>query len=393
MLQGRDIICFSYADWFGSWSTPQQIMSRLARHNRVLYVDQPRSFLYGLRAPSAKGEGVWEGPALREVATNLHVFHPPHVFLPVGGIPLPISSRMLRFNGWLLAQQLRGVARQLGFQDPVLWDFSILHSEAAPFLPHALHVYDIADSWEGYLPSRHGRALVRWADERATRAAQVVFPSTIAIRDAHAAWCEAQILVPHGADYEHFAKALDPATTLPEDVAGLPHPIIGSIGIIDPARFDVALVESLATARPDASIVLVGPVLAGVNLTRLQDCTNVYLTGNRPIEQLPNYLKSFDVALIPYQVNALTNSIFPLKLMEYLSAGKAVVSTALAPVLEHKDVVYIAEDAAQVLARVTEALNEPAEAIRHARQERARAHSWEEIVRRKSVAVADALGI
>jgi glycosyltransferase involved in cell wall biosynthesis len=391
MLQGRDILCFSYADWLGSWSTPQQIMSRLARRNRVLYVDQPRSFLYGLRARSAKGEGIWEGPALREVQPNLHVFHPPNIFLPVGGIPLPLASRLLQINGWLLAAQIRRAMRTLDFDQPILWDFSILHGEAAPHIPHALHVYDIADTWEGYITSRHGRELVRWADERISRDADISFPSTPFIRDAHAAWCAKQVLVPHGADFEHFSKAALPDTSVAEEVAGLPRPIIGCIGVIDPARFDEELIIHLARQRPDCSVVLVGPALPGVNLTRLRECANVYLTGSKAIEQLPNYLRSFDIALIPYKVNALTNSIFPLKLMEYLSAGKAVVSTALQSVREHADVVYIAESAASVVDQVAVALSEDGEPKRLARQERARAFSWEEIVRRKSEAVASAL--
>lgn len=391
MLENRDIICFSYADWQGSWSTPQQIMSRLARHNRVLYVDQPRSLLYALRPKSAKGEGIWEGPSLREVQPGLHVFHPPHCFLPVGGIPLPIASRMLQFNGWLLARQLRGVIAQLGFSNPIIWDFSILHSESVPHLPHALHVYDIADVWEGYIGNRHGRELVRWADERLSRSADVVFPSTPAIRDAHAAWCPRQLLVPHGADFEHFSKAALSETCVPEDLAALPRPIVGSIGVMDPARFDTEFILNLARARPGWSIVLVGPTLSGVNLTRLQECSNVYLTGNRAIEQLPNYLRAFDVALIPYQVNALTNSLFPLKLMEYLSAGKPVVSTALQSVMEHGDVVYIAAPEQEPVAAVERALTENCDDLSQARQERARAFSWEEIVRRKSEAVASAL--
>ncbi len=391
ILKGRDIVCLSFADWHGSWSTPQQVMSRLAHDNRVLYVDQPRSFLYLLKPPSAKGEGLWHGAPVQEVQPGLHVFHPPHCFLPTGGIPLPIASRALRLNGRLLAAQLKRVMKQLGFKDPILWNYSILHGEAIDFLSHTLHVYDIADVWEGYITNEHGRRLVRWEEERLTRAADIVFPSTEAIQESHLAWNPRHVLVPHGADFEHFAQAADPAMPLPEEFAKIPRPIAGFVGVMDPARFDEELLFGLAQARPDWSFVLVGPALAGVNLTRLQTCANVYLTGNKPIEQLPNYLKGFDVGMIPYRINPLTNGIFPLKLMEYLSAEKPVVSTPMTSVKAFGEVVYIAGDVREYADALDAAVREDGAPRRAQRQAVARQYSWEEIVRRKSEVVAAAL--
>lgn len=388
-LQGRDIICFSFADWFSHWSTPQQIMSRLARHNRVLFVDQPRSFLYDLKPRNAKGDGAWQGPPLREVQPGLHVYHPPHRFLPVGSMPLPIARAALQHNGSLLARQLKIVTGSLGFSDCILWNFSILHAGAVELVPHSLHVEDIADVWEGYVTSSFGRRLVRWAGERMARRADIVFPSTPAIRDAHAAFNPKMVLVPHGADYDHFAQARDAATALPEDLLALPHPIIGAIGVFDAARFDEETLYALARRWPERSFVLVGPEMPGVDLSRLRSCSNVYLTGTKTIEQLPHYLKAFDVALIPYKVNALTNSIFPLKLMEYLSAGKPVVAPALEPLAEVREAVYIAEHPEGMAQCIDQALREDSEARRDARQALARRYSWEEVTRIKAAAVAE----
>lgn len=121
----HDIIVFSYSDWRASWSTPQQLMTRVAaRGHRVLYVDQPRSFLYGLKGADPQGAGAWDGAALQPVQNNLWVFHPPTRFLPLGGLPFPISRHVLQMNGKMLGQQVREAAAGLGFRDAILWNFS-----------------------------------------------------------------------------------------------------------------------------------------------------------------------------------------------------------------------------------------------------------------------------
>lgn len=96
-----------------------------------------------------------------------------------------------------------------------------------------------------------------------------------------------------------------------------------------PDRFDVELIEHLSIARPAWSIVLVGPPRADMDLSRIQKLPNVYLTGNKAIADLPNYLKGMDVTLVPYKLNDVTRNIYPLKLQEYRPTGKPVVSSAM----------------------------------------------------------------
>ena len=337
---------------------------------------------------NAKGDGEWEGPALREVQPGLRVFHAPHRFLPVGGVPLPMARTALQFNGRSLAAQLKPIVEELDFENPIIWNFSILHAGAVPHVPHALHVEDIADVWEGYVRSSYGKQLVRWAGEAMARRADILFPSTPAIRDARARFNGNSLLVPHGADFDHFAKARLAETPVPEELVSLPRPIIGAVGVYDVARFDEDAVYQLARRWPERSIVLVGPAMEEVDLTRLRSCANVYLTGTKNIEQLPHYLKAFDVALIPWRVNALTESIFPLKLMEYLSGGKPVVAPALKSLAEAGDAVYIAERPEEMSERIDQALREDSDERRDARQALARRYSWDEVTRTESEAVA-----
>lgn len=386
-LKGRDIICFTYADWHASWSTPQQLMSRLAPANRVLYVDQPRSFLYGLKRPDPQGAGQWHGPRLQEVRKNFFVYHLPHCYLPVGSLPLPLARAFLAVNSRLIARRVRRAAAALGFKDPILWNFSILHGYAGARVPAALRIYDIADEWARYIDHPESRKLTEEVDAHLTRSADLVFPSTTQIAAERKGLHPDMPIVPHGADYDHFARAQDPETAVPEDLLQRPRPVLGAVGVLDPARFDVELICHLSKSLPHWSIVIVGPAREGVDTARLEACPNVYLTGNRPIAQLPNYLKGFDVALIPYQVNEATANIYPLKLPEYLSAGKPIVAPAMPVLKPFSAVIAIAETYEAFVEAIEHARDENGPEAVAARQAVARENSWDRRVADKSAHV------
>ena len=258
-MTGRDILAFTYADWNASWSTPQQMVTRLAPANRVLYVDQPRSFLFGFKPPDPQGAGMWAGPRLQEVRPNLFAYHMPHCFLPVGSLPKPVAKATLTLNGRLMAALIRRKLAQLDMRGVVLWNFSPLHGKAVPQLDAALNIYDICDEWVNYIGDEAGRAVIRWVEEQLTRTADLVFVGTDNGKALREGMNPEIHVVHHGADYAHFAQAAEPPTPVPEDIACLPGPVIGSVGVLDPARFDTETIAQLARMRPDWSIVLVGP--------------------------------------------------------------------------------------------------------------------------------------
>jgi len=384
MLEGFDIILLAFADWRASWTTPQQIATRLAPQNRVLYVDVPRSLFFFLKKADPQGAGLWEGERTQEIRTNLHVYHPPHVFLPTGYLPLPLAKRTLDLNGRLLARLVTRVARDLRFSRPIIWNFSLLHGHAVARIERCINVYDSADEWTSYLRTETGRRIVQWLEEKLCREADVVLVGTENMKAARETFNAETHVVHHAADYAHFAKAALPDTPIPRDIADLPRPLVGTIGVIDPARFDVDLIRYLATQRPQWSIVLVGPARADMDLRPLHALNNVHLLGNRPIAELPSYLKGFDVAFVPYKVNDATRGIYPLKLHEYLAAAKPVVSAALPAVVPYADVVAVASSHADFLAKVEQCLKEEGTTLPQARQAVARHNSWEQRIEEKS---------
>ena len=111
----------------------------------------------------------------------------------------------------------------------------------------------------------------------------------------------------------------------PEAIKDIDKPIIGFIGNLDDRRIDFPLIKKIAERNPDKHVVLVGPVnspkLAALGIDQLP---NVTLGGSQPITELPSWLQNFSCAIIPFEKNRLTRSIYPLKINEYLAAGQSL---------------------------------------------------------------------
>jgi teichuronic acid biosynthesis glycosyltransferase TuaH len=167
--------------------------------------------------------------------------------------------------------------------------------------------------------------------------------------------CEA-VLIPNGCDAAGLT-AVDVAP-LPDDV-GLPPPVLGVVGTLG-ERIDFTLLRALADHG--YSLLLVGSRQKNFPLERIADLLdrpNVRWVGPRPYAALPSYLRLIDVGLVPYRDSAFNRASFPLKTLEYLAAGRAVVSTELPAVRWlDTDLIRVASDVNGFCASVHEAVAE-----------------------------------
>ncbi|MDB5334092.1 MAG: hypothetical protein JWP03_5243 [Phycisphaerales bacterium] len=153
-------------------------------------------------------------------------------------------------------------------------------------------------------------------------------------------------------------------------------PVLGYTGTIHPDRVDVELVEAVARKMRAGSVVLVGPnMLPGDQSERLRKCGNVFLPGPVPYAEIPNIMRAFDVCITPHRVTAFTESLNPIKLWEYLAAGKPIVSTDVAGFRDYPQFVRIASGADEFLAAAEAGMREGPH-LRPARRAEARRHSW-----------------
>jgi GT2 family glycosyltransferase/glycosyltransferase involved in cell wall biosynthesis len=223
-------------------------------------------------------------------------------------------------------------------------------------------IYDCMDHHAGFLDDGFGSAAVRIAIEENEEAllhdSDAVLTTSRLLDERIRPIARKSVLLPNATDFEHFNKR--PAELAVDE--SLERPVIGYYGAIS-SWFDVELVEAAARARPHWSFVLVGSTF-GADVNALETLPNVHFPGERPYAEIPSYLHAFDVACIPFKLNALTQATNPVKFYEYLSAGKPIVASALPELEPYEGYYYPARTATEFLAQVENALHEnvPAQA-------------------------------
>ncbi|HZV74155.1 MAG TPA: glycosyltransferase [Conexibacter sp.] len=371
-LRGRDIVCVGFADWDTElWTNQHHLMSRLARENRVLFVES-----LGLRQPQLAGRDLRRiarrlrrGVAPPRAADGLHVLSPLVV-------PLHRFTAVRTLNRRLLPWLVRRAARHLGLRRPILWAYVPQAEVLVDALDPSLVVYHCVDDIAAQPGIDSGS--FRAAEERFARRADLVLASAPSLARRLRRISGNVLEAPNVADTALFARALEPG---PVDAAvdALPHPRVAFTGAVVATKLDVGLLVALARARPTWSFALVGPVGPGdprTDVAALAAEPNVHLLGARAYGELPDVLRGADAGLIPYARNALTDAIFPMKVYEYLAAGLPVVATEL-PSIAGLAEVATAPDAAGLAALLDAALAHDDPARRAARSQAAEAHSWD----------------
>jgi len=367
-LQNQDIICISSVDWEPLWTRKQQVMSRLPVSNRILYVEPPVSWLSPFKDPACWGKWSTWREGIRQLNDNIFLLSPP-VMPPFSNIYPGIN----RINQQILAAAIRNAARQLDMHKPILWTY--LHSSAplAGRLGEKLLVYDCVDEhseYKGFNPEA-----VRAMERELLGRADIVFVTAQGLYRDKKPFCREIHLSPNAADVDHFILADSPLTPVAPELVDLTGPVLGFIGAIK-EWVDLDLLQQVAQRRPDWTLVMVGPVGAGLDVTSLERLPNVTFLGRRDRQVLPQYLKGFDVCLNPFRLNRLTETVSPLKFYEYLASGKPIASVPMPEIQDFADVVEFGEGLDGFLAAIERALDDFPEKKEN-RLRRARENSWE----------------
>jgi len=319
MIEGRTILCFA-SGYDAPPTSKHHIMHLLAERNTVLWVNYHAS-----RVPTASPSDLAHiGRKLAQVLAgiknprkNLHVLTPLVV-------PLPGSTWAKRANRRLLVLQIRRALRKIGTGPVQVWSFTPdISYLLGQFGEEKILYYCVDDhaSFTGY-----DRDQVLRDEEELCRKADLVVTTSMALQKAKQPFNPNTILVTHGVDYEHFAKAVSNSLPTPADIADIPHPRLGFFGLIRD-WVDLDLLAEVAQSRAYWHFVLIGD--STIDLSPYRVLANMHFLGRKPYADLPAYCKEFDVGLVPFKINELTNAVNPIKLSEYLAAGLPVVSTPL----------------------------------------------------------------
>lgn len=372
-LADRDIVCIGSADWATELPINQhQLMGRLAAENDVLFVES-----LGLRRPQLAGRDL--SRLWRRLKRGLRGARPaPEGLQVLSPLVLPLHSKeaVRRLNRWLLRRQVKRAARKLGMSDPILWAYVPQAEAVNDILDPGLVVYHCVDD----VAAQKGvdADSFREAEERFARRADLVLASAPALAERMRTLSDHVLYAPNVADTRTFATALEPGPVDPA-LDALPHPRLVFQGAIVATKLDVPLLAQVAELRPEWSIVLVGPRGAGDptgDLSPLDTAPNIHMIGPRPADDLPQVLRGADIGLIPYAINDLTRSVFPMKVYEYLAAGLPVLATPL-PALDGVEAIKTVSSAEELVVAAERELAADSQEVRRARSQAAASHSWE----------------
>lgn len=389
-----DVVFFTLFRTDNPYSSISLSMAKeLAKTHRVFYVQHPYSLkdIAGgllsrdkpLRARLAHlltGRVRYE--RLDAIPDNFTAVLPPPV-LPVNWLPQGgIYNLLQKFNNGIVLRAIRKVLRDfnvtnylfINCYDPFF--AGVLPKDMKP----ALCIYHcIDDMTQVPYTARHGANL----ENRAIRDADVTLVTSDNLKRLKTLYSDRIVPFYNAAEVSLFQKALSEKYPRPAELKGRSGKVIGFIGNLDALRIDYSLLKKTALAYPDKTLLLVGPVNSpepqAIGLDKLP---NVVFTGSRQLEALPPLLQHIDCALIPFHCNTLTRSIYPLKINEYLAAGKPVVSTAFSDDIRgFSDVIRLAGHPEDFIRHIGEALTENDPVLVQRRVETALSNTWEVRIR------------
>ena len=338
-----NIIMLSTAEWDNPfWTNKQHTACSLAElGHRVFYIES-----LGLRSPDASHRRDW----MRLLKRLLRAFLPPKrvkrnlwVWSP---LVIPAASS-------IISQYINRILFNIGlsiyrtfylFNSALLWTYNpltLLYVNQKSFKALIYHCVDEISAQPGM-----NELLIRAQEKRLCTLADHVFVTSPALYSSRSCWSSHVTYFPNVVDAKHFNEKNSAHNSMPSEYYSIPEPRIIFVGALSSYKVDFELIRELALMRPHWSIVLIGLVGEGdpnTSIDQLINIKNVYLLGPKPYKQLPGFMHSSDIGILPCVLNSYTRSMFPMKFFEYLAAGLPVVSTRLPSLEEFSEYVDFAD--------------------------------------------------
>lgn len=358
--------------WHGQWVNRQQLLSRLGRKHRVVYSTGAWS-IWDRLAPEFRAAPLG---GCFDATDNVAVDIAPRLMLRWPKLP-HYDTLVMRLH----AQRLRGYfgsdsSPLLAMMfHPLFVDYRhLLRANAITY-----HAYDLFEGTPGWNSSLEAMECTLLREANLVTAVS----ESIAARLREKVDREVRVL-PNGVNLEPFERARAERTGIPEDLARIGQPRLGYVGSLHP-QVDYALVARLAKARPSWHFVFVGGKGSAVDAraaAEVADCerlTNVHWLGEKHRDAVPSYIMNMDANLMVYRLADETwiKAIYPLKLHEYLAAGRPIVSADIPSVREFASVVRIASGDEDWLVAIENALERGGKGTERERLAIAASNTWD----------------
>ena len=302
----KNLLCFSHLRWDFVYQRPQHLMTRFGDLAAVYFFEEPiftdkqKSYL----AVSKRADDLW---------------------ICVPHIPHGLNHNQINEE---LSDLLRFFFMGRDTSDFIFWYYTPMALEFSKHLTAGLTVYDCMDELSAF---KFAPDELKPMEQRLFDKADIVFTGGRSLYEAKKELHTTIFPFPSSIDKKHFTTARQNQLE-PVDQASISGPKIGFYGVID-ERFDIPLIEAIADARPDWNIILIGPVVK-IDPSILPTRSNIFYLGAKSYQQLPLYLSGWDVAMVPFLIDESTRFVSPTKTPEYLCAGRPVVSTPIADIVD-----------------------------------------------------------
>ena len=378
MIQGRNIICLSSPSWEGNYaSTTVELMKVLASNNKVLFVNNPftlKDVIDGLKSkknvPVKKVFGFKS--RIKKVALQsggeIYVLTPPMIlsinFLPKG----KLYNFLLKCNGLMVRRVVRQSLKRLDMNKDLVNIVSLNPAMGlinGKQLNEKLLLYLCYDEIGiATYVKKHGA----WMEEKFSKIVDAVIVTSQGLYETKKYLSPNCFLVKNAANVQLFGTAFNSSISSKKQ--------IGFIGSID-KRTDYDLMQYLIEGLPQVEFTFIGRVNYAYGEQVLRQYKNVKFEGPKNIEELPAYVKSFSVGIIPFLKTDFNKGIYPLKINEYLAAGIPVVTTNFSHLKDFESVIRIAETKEEFRKFIVEEIETDSIEKKIARQNLAKENSWE----------------
>ena len=296
-------------------------------------------------------------PLVKRLKENLYLVDVPYLPKFLNNTKFSRFSVLVsNISIWLLLKMLR-------VKNPIYMVYQphnlVLANKLSTFFGKSLLCYDFTDDWSEFPGHSEWRKNeIKQAEENVLKQVDVVFAVSEKLLEKAKEINSKTYYLPNATSFENFNKVTQ-HISISQNIQALPEPRIGYVGKITPWRIDFNLLKYLVVNRPNWNIVMIGPIHPEARslVEEMSKLQNISFLGAKEYHSLSNFIKGFNACILPHMVDALTESMYPIKLYDYMATGKPIVATGIREALKFNNVIKVAHSKKEFLTCLDEIID------------------------------------